>query len=133
MAGTSGVTIGIVVDNWLFILPGILGGLLIYLTVQRLQHMAVLPTCIIFLIVVFYGVLWMTGTTVEEARGDGWIREMKAAPVWYHTWDYLRLDKVAWAALPDLLLTEIGMIFVVALSSSLDVAAIELELNRPLD
>jgi SulP family sulfate permease len=133
MAGTSEVTIGVVVDNWLYILPGILGGLLIYFSVQRLQHMAVLPTSIIFLIIVFYAVLWGTGTSVEEARGEGWIREMKAAPVWYHTWDYLQLDKVAWAALPDLLLTELGMIFVVALSSSLDVAAIELELNRPLD
>jgi MFS superfamily sulfate permease-like transporter len=133
MAGTSEVSIRIFMDNWLFILPGILGGLLIYFAVQRLQHMAVLPTSILLLIVVFYIVLWMSGTTVEEARGDGWIREMKAAPVWYHTWDYIQLDKVAWAALPDLLLTEIGMIFVVALSSSLDVAAIELELNRPLD
>jgi MFS superfamily sulfate permease-like transporter len=134
MSGSaSDVTIGVVVDNWAFILPGVLGGLFIYVSVRRLQHMAVLPSCILLLLVVFYGVLWMTGTTLEEARGNGWIREMEDAPVWYHTWNYLRLNKVAWAALPELLLTEVGMIFVVALSSSLDVAAIELELNAPLD
>jgi MFS superfamily sulfate permease-like transporter len=133
MAGSSDVTLGVVVDSWAFVLPGILGGIWIYIYVRRLRHMAVLPTCILFLLLVFYGILWTTGTTVEEARGDGWIRESEPAPVWYHSWDYLRLDKVAWAALPDLILTELSMIFVVALSSSLDVAAIELELNSPLD
>lgn len=51
----------------------------------------------------------------------------------YRTWDYLQFDKVAWGVLPSLLITLISMIFVVALSSSLDVAAIELELRRPLN
>lgn len=35
----------------------------------------------------------------------------------FNTRDYLKLDKVLWSALPQLLLTEISMIFVVALSS----------------
>jgi MFS superfamily sulfate permease-like transporter len=38
-----------------------------------------------------------------------------------------------WSVLPHLILNEISMIFVVAMSSSLDVAAIELEVKRPLD
>jgi MFS superfamily sulfate permease-like transporter len=95
--------------------------------------MVVLPTCILLLLLIFYTVLWATNTTVEEATKHGWIRGMDPPPVWYRTWDYLRLNKVAWSALPKLLLTELSMIFVVALSSSLDVAAIELELKRPLD
>ena len=70
---------------------------------------------------------------MEQATSEGWIRQSEPAPVWYHTWDYLHLDKVVWSALPQLLLTELGMIFVVALSSSLDVAAIELERKTPLN
>ena len=58
---------------------------------------------------------------------------MDPPPVWYQTWQYLRFHKVVWSVLPKSVLTEVGMIFVVALSSSLDIAAIEIELKRPLD
>ena len=43
------------------------------------------------------------------------------------------MDKVVWSALPPQSITALSMVFVVALSSSLDVAAIELELGVPLD
>jgi len=78
-------------------------------------------------------VLWATGLSVEQATEQGWIRTMDPPPAWYHTWDYLRVDKVVWSALPSLILTELSMIFVVALSSCLDVAAIELEMKEPLN
>ena len=51
----------------------------------------------------------------------------------YHSWDYMQFDKVVWSALPSQSFTVLSMIFVVALSSSLDVAAIELDLGTPLD
>lgn len=50
-----------------------------------------------------------------------------------HTWDFIRIDKVVWSVLPSQALTLLAMISVVALSSSLDIAAIEIELKRPLD
>lgn len=106
---------------------------MIYVMVRRINHFAVLPACIVFLVSAFYATLAATGTTVDEARDDGWISDADAPPVWYHTWDYLRPSKVVWSALPHQTLTVLSMIFVVALSSSLDVAAIELELGRPLD
>lgn len=133
MAGTSQVTWKVVCDKIEFILPGVLGGMFIYSLVRLLRHMAVLPTCIVFLFCLFYLVLWFQDMSVEDATAHGWIAKTEPPPVWYHSWDYLRLDKVIWSALPQLLLTEISMIFVVALSSSLDIAAIELELKRPLD
>ena len=54
-------------------------------------------------------------------------------PVWYRTWHFLRPNYVVWSALPQCTFTLISMIFVVALSSSLDVAAIELEMGQPLN
>lgn len=133
MAGSSNVTPWVVFHKFIYILPGVVGGVLIYLSVTRLRHMAVLPLCIMLEITIFYCVLMTTGTTVKEATFNGWIRQAEPPPAWYHTWDFLKFDKVDWSALPKLVLTEIGMLFVVALSSSLDVAAIELELDRPLD
>lgn len=43
------------------------------------------------------------------------------------------MEKVVWSVLPSQTLTVLAMISVVALSSSLDIAAIEIELKRPLD
>ncbi|CAN0399430.1 unnamed protein product, partial [Scytosiphon promiscuus] len=42
-------------------------------------------------------------------------------------------DLVDWSVLPGLLPNWLGMVFVVAFSSSLDIAAIEIEMGEPLD
>jgi MFS superfamily sulfate permease-like transporter len=133
MVGKGDVTLRSLADNFVLVLPGVAGGILIYWSVRTLKHVAVLPVGIIILLVLFYVGLILTNKTIEDATAHGWIRESDPAPVWYHSWDYLQLDNVDWSALPQLLLTELSMIFVVAFSSSLDVAAIELELNKPLD
>ena len=134
MAGTSDLlTLPILIENLVHILPGVFGGVFIYFSVRVLRHVAVLPTCILILLLMFYTGLSLTGSSIAQATVNGWIREAEPAPVWYLTWDYLKLNKVVWSALPQLLLTELSMVFVVALSSSLDVAAIELELKSPLN
>lgn len=123
----------LLVDHWLYVLPGLMGGIFIYISVRTFQHVAVLPTCIAILLLLFYFGLAIAGSSIEQATDRGWISQAEPAPVWYRTWDYLQLDKVVWSALPQLALTEVSMLFVVGLSSSLDVAAIELELARPLN
>ena len=133
MAGASELTFSQLAQNFHLVLPGLFGGIFIYASVRKLRHVAVLPTCISILLILFYVGLAATGSSIEQATENGWIRESAPAPVWYRTWDYLQLNKVVWSALPQLLLTESSMIFVVALSSSLDIAAIELELKRPLN
>jgi SulP family sulfate permease len=115
------------------IIPGVIGGSIIYGSIRTFRHMAVLPACIVLLMVAFYTVLRITGTSVEEATENGWINESTESQNWKHTWDFLRIDKVVWSVLPSQIGTLLAMISVVALSSSLDVAAIEIELKRPLD
>jgi SulP family sulfate permease len=132
MAGTQ-LTLPVLIDKFMFIVPGIAGGFFIYFSVRTLKHVAVLPMTIIILLLLFYGSLVVSGSSIAQATRDGWIREAEPAPVWYRSWDYLQFDKVAWSVLPRLLVREFSMIFVVALSSSLDVAAIELEMKSPLD
>jgi MFS superfamily sulfate permease-like transporter len=148
-SSSSDLSLVVALENWEFICPGVIGGILLYLAVRRLKHMAVLPCSIAFLVLVFYIVVFIRGTSVAEVTQKGWIRagdnvsaddrctEDCDAPAathdLWHTWRYLRFDLVAWMALPRLLWTEISMIFVVALSSSLDVAAIEIEMGRDLD
>jgi len=120
-------------DALILLTPGVIGGCAIYFSVRTLRHMAVLPSSIIMLMVAFYAILWATGTSVQEATENGWINKSVESPSWYHTWDFLKIDKVVWSVLPSQTLTALAMISVVALSSSLDIAAIEIELKRPLD
>ena len=120
-------------ETILHLLPGMLGGIVIYVLINRIGHMFVLPGCILSLLGVFYAVLALTGTSVQEAQQRGWVNPSDPPPAWNHTWDYLRFDKVAWSVFPKLIVTLVSMIAVVALSSSLDVMAIEIELGYPLD
>lgn len=135
MAGQSSVSFKEITEDgsWPFVIPGIFGGIIIYVAVRQLKHVAVLPSCMIALLLLFYLVLWITNSSVQQVSEQGWIRAIQEQPHWTRTWDYLRLDLVEWAVLPHLILTELSMICVVAISSSLDVAAIELELKRPLN
>lgn len=64
------------------VLPGILGGLTIYLSVRKLRHMAVLPICVMSILSVFYLILYLTNTSLSEAREEGWINEADSPPVW---------------------------------------------------
>lgn len=121
------------VERLMYIAPGIAGGTLIYVSVRKLRHVAVLPLCISFLLASFYIILTVTGTSIETATDNGWIRKSQHEPLWYQTWDYFKFDKIVWSAFPQIWLTWLGMLFVVALSSSLDVAAIELEMDEPLN
>ena len=132
MANTSTVSLPILVNKFIFVLPGIVGGVILYTLMRKLRHAAVLPTCIVMLMVLFYAVLFLTGTTVDEATDRGWIRAGSTAGTgpWYQIWDCFRFDLIVWSAYPSQIGTLLSMIFVVALSSSLDIAAIDLSLRE---
>lgn len=120
-------------DALIFVLPGILGGFSIYFMARIAKSMFVLPICIIGMLVLFYSILGMVGMDFTEAREEGWINQGETPPVWYETWCYFKFDKVVWGALPGCTVSLLSMIFVVALSSGLDVAAIDQEVPMQLE
>jgi len=114
------------------ITPGVIGGCGIYIAVRKIKHMAVLPISIFTILATFYAVLHVSGMSLNDAKDIGLVIKADAPPSWNHTWDYIKLDKVIWEAFPGQIATGFSMIFVVALSSSLDIAAIDLEVPNPL-
>ena len=72
MAGTSEPEV--LRNKVVLILPGIVGGLLIYVMVRIIKHVAVLPVGIIVLLVMFYLALMVSDTSIEDATERGWIR-----------------------------------------------------------
>ena len=74
-----------------------------------------------------------TGASLEDARAFGWVTPATAAAPWYEGWEYVDLRSVIWAAVPAQGVSWLAMVVVVAFSSCLDVAAIEMEMGKPLD
>lgn len=108
--------------------------------IGRTTRAAVVPGVLAVAVVVFYVVLWTTGATIQEARDAGWVGQAAASSAsssspWslYFPSSLRSTRKLFVQSLPKVAPTWLGMVIVVAFSSSLDVAAIEMELGRPLD
>jgi len=66
----------------LLIAPGVIGGVGIYLTVRKLNHMAVLPASIAILVTAFYVILKLKGLSLEDAKDIGFMSRAESPPVW---------------------------------------------------
>lgn len=114
--------------------PGVIAGTMIFWVNSRWDHMAVMPCCLAAMLITFYSLLLVTGTSLEDARAAGWVAEPPASPrsisQIYGFYDFSRIN---FSHLTRQIPTWIAMYFVVAFSSSLDVAAVETALGKPLD
>jgi len=118
------------------LIPGVFLGVFMYVSIRRLRHALVLPGCMAIAVCLFFVILFSTGTSLETARLTGWIAKPRPPAPFWEAWkaiDFSRFGDLNWSATPLILPTWVGMFLVVAFSSSLDVAAIETEVRRPLD
>ena len=63
-------------------LPGLIGGCLMFFLVKVLRHMAVLPTLLVIFLAGFYSILSLTNTSFEEATNNGWLTKGDVPPPW---------------------------------------------------
>ena len=117
----------------MLITPGILLGIFAYILVRNIKSPFVLPIYMIFILTFFFTILLITGYTIDEARNAGWIAPLTPAAPFYEIYSLFDFSKVDLSQLPRQSLRVLGMFLVVSFSSSLDVAAIEMELGLPLD
>jgi MFS superfamily sulfate permease-like transporter/CRP-like cAMP-binding protein len=117
----------------LLALPGVLGGIIILLTSHNIRHYLALPIVMLSMPIIFYIILSLSGNDLEAARAYGWLGtdSVQSSP-WsvFHLYD-IRL--VQWAVFPKQFITWMAMVFVVAFSSCLDIAAIELDVGESLN
>lgn len=117
----------------ILLLPGVVLGVFAYALVRNVSSPYVLPIYMIFILTVFFTILVTTGYTIDDARDGGWIAPLTPAAPFYEIYSLFDLSKVDFGQLPRQGLRVLGMFLVVSFSSSLDVAAIEMELGLPLD
>ena len=114
-------------------LPGVTLGLGMYMALRVFKSPYVLPVYMFAMLGAFYAYLYYSGASLEDAREAYLIAPLTHSEPFYYSWDVFRLGDVHWGQLPRQFFRWLGMFIVVAFSSSLDVAAIEMELNKPLD
>jgi SulP family sulfate permease len=60
-----------------FFSPGLIIGFAIYFLLGFFRSPFVLPACLAVSLVLFYGILWMTGMSMQDARDAGWVAQMQ--------------------------------------------------------
>ncbi|OWZ19718.1 Sulfate Permease [Phytophthora megakarya] len=117
----------------LLCVPGVLGGAFLLVVSQRYDNSFILSGAIMIMPVVFFFIMLVGGISMDDARDGGWIDPAKDPATISELLDLFNFNEVHWEQLPKQLGTWIGMVFIVAFSSCLDIAAIELDMGSKLD
>ncbi|GMF14032.1 unnamed protein product [Phytophthora lilii] len=113
--------------------PGVLGGIVLLLVSQRCENSFALPAAILLMPLLFFVVLALCGISLEEARDYGWVSPASDPAGFVQMFDLFDFSQMHWSQIPRQLTTWLGMTFVVAFSSCLDVAAIEMDMGSQLN
>lgn len=117
----------------LLLLPGLMYGVLMYVLLRNVRSPFTLPCSMVGMLVAFHSLLWLTSTSLQDARDHGWVYPLTPQVPFYQAWTLYRAQDVQWSQLLPQFPRFVGMLLVVAFSSSLDVAAIEMEVGLPLN
>lgn len=117
----------------ILILPGVVCGAGIYVVMMITRSPLSLPVCMVAILGIFFALLGLSGSSLQEARDFGWIAPLAEPLPFYEAWRYYDITAVEWSVFPSQVFRWVGMFLVVAFSSSLDIAAIEMELGLPMD
>ncbi|KAG7393468.1 hypothetical protein PHYBOEH_006072 [Phytophthora boehmeriae] len=118
--------------NVLLCLPGVVGGALLLVISQQFRNPFVLSTAIVVMPLFFFLVLAIGSISLDEARDGGWVDPIAESASVSELINLFDFSLVHWDQVPTQLVTWIGMVFIVAFSSSLDVVAIEIDMGSKL-
>ncbi len=114
--------------------PALLFAVLFYVLDQRYSHWLLMPSFLLVTIIIFYSVMFATGTTVEMAGAQHWLPSIDTANA--NFFPVFTPDQLALVNWP-VILAQSGTILVMTLMSVimvlLDTSGIEIVLDRDMD
>jgi SulP family sulfate permease len=87
-----------------------------------------LPGVIVLVPLLFYMCLFLSNSTLPEARASGWVAPLTASESILHVFALFDFRLVRWSVLPKLVFTWLSMTFLVVFASALDIVAVEMDL-----
>ncbi|KAG1695467.1 hypothetical protein DVH05_019623 [Phytophthora capsici] len=119
--------------NLLLCAPGFLGGATLLLVSQNFKNPFALSSAIMIMPVLFFLVLAIGRISLEDARENGWVDPVEKTASVTDLFSLFDFSLVHWEEIPKQVVTWLGMVFIVAISSSLDVVAIEIDMGSKLN
>ena len=119
-------------------LPAFAFALLLLVVLRRHSHVAIVPVMMLAAVVLFYAVLWLTGTSLAEATARGWLLGPFPEGALWQPLTPSALRQVYWPAIAGQAATIATIVLVSVVSLLLNTSALELtvrqdiELNREL-
>jgi sulfate permease, SulP family len=114
-------------------LPGIAFAVLLIVALRRARHPLILPAVIALATVAFYAILVATGTSLAEARGDGWLLGPYPEGALWRPWAWEALGDASWGAILGQAGSAATVLLVGVIALLLNVSGIELAAGRDLD
>ncbi|KAE9090984.1 hypothetical protein PF010_g18378 [Phytophthora fragariae] len=119
--------------NILLCLPGFWGGVVLLAISRNIKNPVALSIAIVVMPTVFFLVLAAGSISLEDARKDGWVDPLEKSASITDIVALYDSTLVHWDQIPRQIVTWLGMVFIVAFSSSLDVVAIEIDIGKKLN
>jgi SulP family sulfate permease len=116
----------------LLCVPGFIGGATLLVVSQNFKNPFALSTAIMVMPLLFFLVLAVGSISLDDARNDGWVDPVEKTASIAEIVSLFDFDLVHWGQIPKQVVTWLGMVFIVAFSSSLDVVAIEIDMGSKL-
>lgn len=127
MTGLGSWTQMLLTRYFVLVLPGIACGVLLSVATTRYRHFGVFPGCLVMIPLVFFVVLALTNTSLEEARDDGFLAQEGPLISLGSVYELFAFEKVHWRVMfPMQLPTLLSMFVMLAFASSLDIASIRM-------
>ncbi len=121
-------------DVLMHLAPALFFAVLLYVLDQRISHWLLMPAFLLATIAIFYGTLFATGTSAEEATAASWLPSLDTGSAsFFPVLTLEMLNQVDWTAI----LAQSSTIMVMALMSVimllLDTSGVEIIIDRDLD
>jgi SulP family sulfate permease len=114
-------------------LPGLILAVVLLVALRRSRRPLVLPAVLGLAIVIFYGILLVTGTSLTEARSEGWLLGPYPEGALWRPWAWEALGDASWGSI----LAQAGgmatVLLVGVISLLLNVSGVELAAGRDID
>jgi SulP family sulfate permease len=122
------------IDVLLHLLPALAFAVLYYIADNKIKHWLLMPGFLVVTIVLFYGFVFATGSSVEQAGIQGWLPNLKTdGASFFPAFTPAQLALVDWTAIVPQISTILVMMLMSIIMVLLDTSGIEIVLDRDMD
>ena len=114
-------------------LPGVLFAILLYIITRRYSHFLIIPALLIGAIVLFYMVMWTTGTSLQTAGAAGWLLGPFPQGALWRPFSLEDFQLVHWSSLLGSIGSIATILLVSAVSLLLNASGLELTVRQDID